>query len=196
VSCVYHYLYSGISNGQVVQAIALFRIVIAIEVLQQQYSFPNVCRVFTPHEAPGIFKLSFLRNVRRVQLLIVYSFEFLKKTQSRQTCHKMMQHSRVLRIAFPNQVDIASSQLRHDSRVESVKLIMIHSRNCGAQPACLWSNFFCGGNMTYVHYALASDAIIKDSRKCRRKVGTKRVASIRVDEPHESTKKITSRDYT
>lgn len=56
------YLYSGISNGQVVQAISLFRIVIAIEVLQQQYSFPNVRRIFAPHKAPGVFELCFLRN--------------------------------------------------------------------------------------------------------------------------------------
>lgn len=43
------HLYSGISNSQVVQAVTLFRIVIAIEVLQQQYSFPNVRRIFAPH---------------------------------------------------------------------------------------------------------------------------------------------------
>lgn len=78
------YLYSGVSDGQVVQAIALLRIVIAVEILQQDYSFPNVRRIFAPHKAPGVFELCFLRNERRrVQLLMVHSLEFLKR-KSRQ----------------------------------------------------------------------------------------------------------------
>lgn len=116
------YLYSGISNGQVIQAVTLFCIVIAVEVLQQQYSFPNVRRVLAPHKAPGILELCFLRNVRRMQLLMVHSLEFLKCNHN--SCHKMMQHSYTL--------DYTSRPVCHPrpcSRTTSGKRQINYSRN-------------------------------------------------------------------
>lgn len=74
------YLYLGVSNGQVVQIITpLGARLLAIEIFQQQYPFPNVRRIFTSHKAPGVLELRLLRNVRRVQLFVIQVFEFLER---------------------------------------------------------------------------------------------------------------------
>lgn len=78
------YLYSSISNCQVIQAIAPLRLILfAVEVLQQQYPFPDVRRVFTSHKAPGILKLSFLCDQRWTHLLVIHVLEFLKHNHSK-----------------------------------------------------------------------------------------------------------------
>ena len=51
-------LQPGVPYREVVQVVSLVRFLSVLEqVLQQNYAFPDVCRVARPHKAPSIFKL-------------------------------------------------------------------------------------------------------------------------------------------
>jgi len=107
--------------------------VIAIKVLQQQYPFPNVRRIFAPHKAPGVFELCFLRNIRRMQLFVVHSFEFLKRNHD--SCHKMMQHSCTLHyisrsVRHPDFVSTSRVSITTRSRNERTRHMRFLWRKC------------------------------------------------------------------
>lgn len=127
---------------------------IAVEVLQQQNSFPNVRRILAPHKAPGILELCFLRNVRRMQLLVVHSLEFLKHNHDSR--HKMMQYSCTLdyldRCVIPDLVV--------EPQVASVKLITTRSRNKSAPRTYVFLRRETSlMSLSIVRFA---DAIVKD----------------------------------